>query len=255
MNTSNTWQDGDNLLKPASTASAPKPSAPAVAKEFEQIREVNLAYISRLPSFIADEVAVQMRKPKGSDKWKDKDIFESEISFKGQNATRQNIRINGKRWSSPSRWLPGPNWGIGFGDDLKPLFDRGCENEITFEGRKEMAGEQLLAFRFRVPMDGCLGSGVYGYQYYSGAQKGQILVNQAGNVIQMERTDVGIPTDLGLGSTTVLRWGKVKIGDATHLLPIAEDWTFYSANGDTWHVTVTFQNHRHFEAATSIQFQ
>src|SRR5262249_49974655 len=113
----------ENLLKPSSVASSPKPPAPAVAKEFEQIRDVNLDYISKLPSFIADELAVRMHKPKGSDKWKDKDTIESEISFKGGDAFRQKIRFNGKPWNKPTHWLPGgPTWGVGFGTDLKPLF-------------------------------------------------------------------------------------------------------------------------------------
>src|SRR5262249_17219782 len=149
------------------------------AKEFEQIRDVNLDYISKLPSFIADELAVRMHKPKGSDKWKDKDTIESEISFKGGDAFRQKIRFNGKPWNKPTHWLPGgPTWGVGFGTDLKPLFDRVCENQITFEGRKEIGGAQVRSFAFRTPMDACFGSGLYGYQLYSAGKAGRILVDE-----------------------------------------------------------------------------
>ena len=255
-NASLSWKIGENLLKAPSVAPAPKPPAPPVPKEFEQIRDVNLEYISKLPSFIADELAVRMRKPKGSDKWKDKDTIESEISFKGRNAIRQNIRYNGKPYNRPTHWLPGgPTWAIGFGTDLKPVFDRNCENQITFEGRKEIDAAQVRSFAFRAPMDGCFGVGQINYQLLNPGKAGRIVVNDAGNVIQMEFHDVDLPEVFGSGSASVLRWGNVKIGDAVHLLPIALDWTWYGADGDTWYVTASFQNHRHFEAATNLLFE
>jgi len=45
---------------------ASEPPAPVAPREFEQIRTMNLEYVSKLPSFIADELAVRMRKPRGS---------------------------------------------------------------------------------------------------------------------------------------------------------------------------------------------
>lgn len=256
INASFSWNTGENLLKAPSVTPTPKPPAPAAPAEFEQIRSINLEYISKLPSFIADEVAVRTHKPKGSDKWTDKDTIESEISFKGGDATRENIRINGKAWNKPTHWLPnGPTWSVGFGNDLKPLFDRDCENQLTFEGRKEIDGVQLRSFSFVAPMDGCFGTGAYGYQLYNPGKAGRILADDAGSVIQMEHRDVGLPADLGAGSTYVFKWGNVKIGDATHLLPTALDWTFYGRDGDTWHVTASFKNHRHFESATNIRFE
>jgi hypothetical protein len=256
VNTSLNWKFGENLLKPSSVAAAPKSPASAAPREFEQIRTINLEYVSKLPSFIADELAVRMRKPKGSDKWTNRDTIESEISFKGGDASREKIRLNGKPYNRPTHWLPGgPTWGVGFGTDLKPLFDRNCENQITFESRQEIQGEQVRSFAFRTPMDGCFGQGPYGYQLYGAEKAGRILVDDVGNVIQMEHHEVGMPADLGSGGTYVFRWGDVKIGDATHLLPIAEDWTWYGPDGDTWHVTASFHNHRHFEAATNLQFE
>ncbi len=75
VNLSLSWQGGDNLLKPPTVVPAPKPPAPAVAKEFEPVRLVNLANLAKLPSFIADEFAVRTRKPKGSTSWNGKDII------------------------------------------------------------------------------------------------------------------------------------------------------------------------------------
>jgi hypothetical protein len=104
-------------------------------------------------------------------------------------------------------------------------------------------------------MDGCFGQGLYGYQLYVAEKAGRVLVDDVGNVIQMEHHEVGMPAGLGSSSTYVFRWGDVKIGDATHLLPIAEDWTWYGPEGDTWQVTASFHNHRHFEAAKNLQFE
>jgi len=59
---------------------------------------------------------------------------------------------------------------------------------------------------------------------------------------------------MGAGSTYVLKWGNVKIGDAVHLLPIAMDWTWITPDGETWHATETFKNHRHFESTINIKF-
>jgi hypothetical protein len=250
VNTSNSWQSGENLLKPSSVISSTKPPALEVPKEFKEIRVVNLAYIRALPNFTADEVAVRSRKPKGSEQWKAVDTIESEISFKGQDASRQHIRINGKPWNSPSSWLPGPNWGIGFGSELKPLFDPECENEITLEGQKEAAGKLLASFAFRSPMDGCFGPGTLGYEQIAAEHTGHILVDPEGHVIQL--VDVA-------GSISVLTWDQVKIGDSSHLLPVGEDWTWRAPDGgalhgDTWHVAVQYKNHRHFEAAINLRF-
>ena len=255
VNASLSWKAGENLLKPSSVAPAPKPPAPAVPKEFEQIRPVNLEYLSHLPNFIADEVAVRTHKPKGSDKWKEKDTIESEVAFTGRFTTREHIRFNGKPYNKPTHWLPGgPTWGVGFGDDLRPVFAPDCENEVTFEGRTDVGGVQLRSFAFRTPMDGCFGPGLTNYQFFNAAKAGCFLVDNAGNVIQLEHHEVGMPADMGAGSTYVLKWGNVKIGDAVHLLPIAMDWTWITPDGETWHATETFKNHRHFESTINIKF-
>lgn len=254
VNVSLSWQGGDNLLKPPTVAAAPKPPTKAVPKEFEPVRVVNLANLAKLPSFIADEFAVRTRKPKGSTSWKDKDIIESEMSFKGDSVSREHVRINGKSWISLSAWLPGPNWGMGFGDDLRPLFGRDCENEVTFEGPRELTGKQVRSFAFRAPMDGCFGPGTINYQQYAGEHVGRIVVDSDGNVLQMEHREIGVPNGFDGGASRVLGLGEVKIGENVHLLPVSLDWTS-TLWGDTWHVAVTYKNHRHFEGTASIQFK
>jgi hypothetical protein len=92
-------------------------------------------------------------------------------------------------------------------------------------------------YRFHSPLDGCFGPGTIGYQQYDAAQTGRILVDE---------------TD---GSKMIYSWDYVKIGDASHLLPVATDMVWIDPKGDTWHVAAQYKNHRHFEASADITFK
>jgi hypothetical protein len=249
------WQPGENLLKPSLLLVAePTLSTPASPAGFEAIRTVNLARIEAFPSFLADETATRSRKPKGSADWQPVDTIESEISFQGARAIRRNVRINGKRWQSSSPWLPGANWGLGFGTDLQPLFYARCANEFAAGGEETVRGQQLRVFTFRAPQDGCFGPGTIGYQQYAAEHRGRILVDRAGNVVQVEHEDVGTPPDLGTGSTIVLIWEEIKIGATAYLLPASLDWVWRSdEKGDMWRVHAEYRNHHHFETAVTIR--
>jgi hypothetical protein len=50
-------------------------------------------------------------------------------------------------------------------------------------------------------------------------------------------------------------WEYVTIGDAFHLLPVAEDIYGGFTFADLWHVVVEYKNHRHFESSTNITFK
>ena len=249
------WQQGENLLKPSTLlVPEPAPGRPVLPAGFEAIRKVNLARIEALPSFLADETAIRWRKPKGSAEWQRVDTIESEISFQGARAIRGKIRINGKSWQSSSPWLPGPNWGLGFGTDLQPLFSQQCVNEFAAAGEEAVRGQQLRVFSFRAPQDGCFGPGTLGYQQYAAEHRGRILVDGEGNVVQVEHEDVGTPPDLGTGSTIVLIWEAIRIGETSHLLPASLDWVWRSdQKGDMWRVHAEYRNHHHFETGVTIR--
>jgi hypothetical protein len=262
VNASISWEGGDNLLKPSAVVPPPKPPPAAVPAGFERIRAINLDRAAKLPTFTADEIATRSELKPGSTKWRQVDIVESEITFLGAQGGRQNIRINGKPFKKEEGgWIPGVNWGLGFGGELKPLFDRDCANAFTFEGRQELRGKPVLAYAFSAPQDGCFDAGTTNYQQYSAARSGRILVEDPeGNVIQMEHETHGTPSEFTGEQTVTLSWDYVKIGDATHLLPVAADYIdrFSKggfANGAQWHIAVQYKNHRHFEASTNVTFQ
>jgi hypothetical protein len=255
------WQGGDNLLKPSAVAAQPAEKLPDAAPgDLEHVRTVNLDRADKLPSFVADEMATRSRGHTGSTKWRLVDTIESEITFQGSNATRRHVRINGKPWgdkqgSSPSAWLPGINWGLGFGLEIAPLLARDCSNTFELAAREELRGRQLAVYKFRSPQDGCFGAYTMGYQQYEPARTGRILVDDAGgNVIQMEYETIGGPAEFSGSDKAVLSWDFVKIGDAFYLLPVAAEYVFTFSSGDMWHIVVQYKNHRHFEASANVTF-
>ncbi len=222
---------------------------------------MNLERADKLPSFMADETATRSRGHTGSTKWRLVDTVESEITFQGSGATRQHVRINGKPWgdkpgSSPTAWLPGVNWGLGFGTEIAPLLARDCLNSFEFSGHEELRAKQLQVYAFRSPQDGCFGAGTIAYQQYNPARTGRILVDDpGGNVMQMEYDTTGTPADFsGERHKVILSWDFVKIGDTPYLLPVAAEYVFTFSSGDVWHIAVPYKKNRHFEASTNVTF-
>jgi hypothetical protein len=250
------WHGADNLLK-LPIASNPKPDSVAgEPSQLEHIREVNLANAAKMPNFVADEKATRFRGQAGSLKSRLEDVIESEVVFQGSDATRQRIRINGKAWKSKSSWLPGLNWGVAFGDDLKPALARNCVSEMAFKGPVEASSRQLFAYQFQSPPDGCFGPHTVLSGQFNPARTGQILVDGGGNVIQFEKTERGFPAGYGFSaeSKEVVSWDYVKIGEVSYLLPVAADYLFTYSSGDVWHIEVQYKNHRHFESSIDLKF-
>jgi hypothetical protein len=246
------WQPGDNLLEPI--PETPKPARSKDPEELGRVREVNLARAAKMPSFVADEAATRSLRGKGETKWKQVDTVESEIAFHGDDPARQHIRINGKPYTTVSGWIPGVNWGFGFGDDLKSLLNPDCANTFELAGREELRGKQVAVYRFHSPLDGCFGPGTEGFRQYDPAQTGRILIDDDnGSVLQIEKQDLGTPPEWG-GTQVIYSWDYVKIGEASHLLPIATDFVWTPPNGSTWHVAAQYKNHRHFESSADVTF-
>ena len=227
----------------------------------EHARTVNLERAAKLPSFVMDEKATRY-KSRHTDppKWEVFDTIESEIVVRGKGFTRENVRRDGNAWKKPN--FSDFNWGIPFGNEIKPVFDPKCSTVIKFEGREDAHGKQLLAYGFHSPPNGCFGNfmvtrGFFGSKIYNPARTGRILIDDpGGNVIQFEEEDSEFPKGFGAdpmkGTTT---WDYITIGDASHLLPVAEDIYGGFTFADLWHVVVEYKNHRHFEASTNITFK
>src|SRR5262249_39119216 len=130
ITTSLSLRKGGNLLKhpdsPARTASGPS----AAKSEFEHARQAGLDRARNLPSFVADELARRWTAQQNNPAWKLLDTIESEITFKGSEPVRQNIRINGKQWKKPGDPV---NWSADFGVELKQVFELECPNTFDFE--------------------------------------------------------------------------------------------------------------------------
>jgi hypothetical protein len=146
----------ENFLKrPNPPAKAAHEPAEAGA-EFEHARQVNLERAANLPGFVADETVKRYSTHQPSPEvWKQVDAVESEVTFKGSEPRREHVRINGKPWTKS--WFPGVTWSVDFGTELKPVFDPACPNSFEFEGRREMDGRELLAYRYSAPPESCFG--------------------------------------------------------------------------------------------------
>ena len=236
-----------------------KPASPPQS-ELEHARQVNLDRAANMPNFVADETAKRYRSPRNANPpvWKLVDTIESDITFKGNEPTREHIRINGKPWTKPG--IPGVNWSVEFGTEIKPVFDPECPTEIAFEGRREARGKQLLAYVFTSPSDGCFGTATWesfwGSKHYTAPATGRVLVEDpGGSMIQYEEEANGYPKGFAVQSfKQTISWDYVKIGDASYLLPVAMDFSLGFSSGDPWHISVEYKNHRRFEAATSVTF-
>ena len=248
------WREAGNLLKGSAVAALKgPPPANSPTTGLEHARQVSLEYVYKLPNFVADEIATRSRFPPDSSKWQAVDVVESEISFQGNYASRQHIRVNGKGWNRPS--LPLFTWETGL-DDLKPLFDPECPTTIAFAGAEETGGKSLVAYRFQSPQDGCFSFLSDGLYTYNPARAGRFFVDDAsGRVVRFEVECSGLPPGFRvLELKETLTWDDVKIGDTSYWLPVAFDFVYRWATGTMWQANVEYRNHRHFEAATSVTF-
>ncbi len=240
-------------LTPQTDLPAPRP---ATQSRLEHAREVNLQYASNMPNFVADETAKRYTSDNGSADWRFLDTIETEITFKGTRAVRTQIRRNGKPWKHPFEELPGFKWYGGFGTEIRPLFDPRCPTQIEYAGRAEVRGKRLLKYRFNSPVDGCFAPFYIDDKHDNPARTGHAFIDDPeGNVIQLDEEATGFPADFKFADRTEqVSWDYVKIGDASHLLPVAANFVVTYSSGTRTRVEVEYKNHRHFEASTNITF-
>lgn len=220
----------------------------------EHARRVNLERAANMPNFVADEITMRYSSRTGSSKWKHEDTIEAEIIVRGIQITRRNWRRNGK----PLKRLDGGYMpSTGFAAALKPLFDMQCPTALELQGSEDVRGKTALAYRFRSPADGCFGN-LYGKAGgYNAARTGRVLIDAlTGETLQFEEEATGFPEGFGfVQRNQIMTWDAVKIGDASHWLPVAADFIWRTYSGDLYRTTAEYKNHRHFEAASDITFK
>lgn len=240
------------------------PPQPAVAQQpaphthtdqkLEHAREVNLQYASRLPNYVADEIAKRYTRNRKSKDWRYLDTIETEITIHGARASRQRIRRDGKPTRAAFERLPGFKWYGGFGTEIKPLFDPACPTTVEYVGTAELVGRYVLDYRFQSPAHGCFVPFYLGFQRYNPARTGHVFVEDpGGRIAQFVEDASDFPPGFGFAERTEqVTWDYVKIGDASHLLPVRAEFLVLYASGERWRVEVEYKNHRHFEASTNL---
>ncbi len=242
-------------LPQSANASSPPNTAPA-DNQLEHARKVNLEYAANLPNFVADETARRYTSSAASPPWHYLDTIETQITIKGNRADREQIHHNGRPWKRPFQALPGFKWYGGFGTEIKPLFDLQCPTVMEADGPAEVRGKQLFKYRFSSPPDGCFRPFYFEYQRYNPARSGHIFIDvTGGNVIRLEEQAGGFPVEFEFAERNEeISWDYVKIGNASHLLPVAANFLVQYSSGDRWRVEVEYKNHRHFESSTNVTF-
>lgn len=247
------------LSKTEAAARQPIPDADSSApggKELAHARQVSLAYAANLPNFVADERAKRFRMGPSSSTWRDFDVIESEIAFKGNHAARQQIRRDGKPWERPFNALPGFIWYEGFGTEIRPLFDPKCPTKLDYAGRTKKSGRALLDYRFSSPVDGCFPFFYFDYQRFDPARTGHVFIDDpGGSIIQLDEQATGFPREMQFSEREEhISWDYVKIGAETHLLPVRANFLVRYYDGTRYRIEVEYKNHRHFEASSNITF-
>ncbi len=249
------FREGENLLERASPNRRAVGNEPADSN-LEHARKINLEYLANMPNFVADETAKRFRSSTPSSRWRDFDTIESEITFRGNNAVRQQIRRNGKAWDQPFEALPGFKWYEGFGSEIKPLFDARCPTSMEFQGRSKAGGRQLLDYQFNSPVDGCFPFFYFDYQRYNPARTGHVFIDDpGGNVIQLDEEARGFPTSFEFSQRDAhVTWDYLKVGEESHWLPVRANFLALYYSGTRYRVEVEYKNHRHFESSTNVTF-
>jgi hypothetical protein len=224
-------------------------------RKLAEARDANLDYVSHMPDFVADETAKRYTSDGKSVDWHYTDTIETEIAFKGDRAVRQRIRRNGKPWKQPFEALPGFKWSGGFGTEIRPLFDSGCPTTVVYEGPAEIRGRQLRQYRFSSPADGCFARFYIDSRQFNPRRTGHAFLDDTGHLIELDEVADGFPSDFSFTRRTEhVSWDYVKIGDYSHLLPVAATFEIFYSSGLRSRIEVEYRNHRHFEASTSVEF-
>ena len=220
-------------------------------------REVNLAYAANMPSFVADETAKRSTSNSPTGKWRAEDTVQTEITFNGPRAVRRQIRRNGKPWNFPFETLPGFKWYGGFGTEIRPIFDPTCSTSIEPAGSSVGGARTLLEFRYSAPADGCFAVFNFAGRHANPPRTGHVFVDDpGGHVIRLDEQAIDFPADFGFTRREEeVRWDEVRIGDASHLLPVAANFLVVYSNGARSRIEVAYTNHRHFETSSTIDFK
>ena len=207
-----------------------------------------------MPNFVADEVARRYVSTTSPPDWRLLDTIESEITFKGSAVSRHHMTVNGKPWTSGYRALPGFKWTDAFGSQLSYLFEPNCPTTFEPEGQVSEGGKSLSVIQYTSPPDGCEFYWQDYQQFYPG-KTGRILLDE-GEVVRLETDSEVFPEAFPISaSKKQVSWDFVRIGDATHLLPVSAEITVLLSTGEMRRARHEYKNHRHFEAASNITFR
>ncbi len=241
------WRRDENLLQPP--RAQPPPEEPS---QLDRIRQVNLEYVSKLPDFVADEIARRYRSYDLGKPWRLENTVQDEVMVKDYRVTRRSIR---KHASTLSGAMEKP-FNFDFGLHVESIFNQQCPTKVEFAGREEVDGRPMLVYFFHSPPGNCFGAVVHNGNQQVAAVTGRFLVDAANlHVLRAEWDGAGFPEKFAVDRYTVTElWAYATIGGSTFPVSVSVETVVRMSDGSTERGTTEYKNHRHFEAATSITF-
>ena len=140
------------------------------------------------------------------------------------------------------------------------LFGKHPQSAIAPEDRERFKGLRYFSYdakyRFSAPADGCFAVLYVEDQRSNPPRSGHVIIDEAsGSVIRLDEEAYGFPADFELARRNEeVSWDYVKIGSASHLLPVAANFVILYSSGARTRIEVEYRNHRHFEASSEITF-
>ncbi len=260
--TSRAWREPGNLLKPPRAEQIPRLDAaeravtgpPEEQKNLEWARGVNLRYLAALPSFAADETATRYTTDQNPPKWRPLDVIASDVTFKRDVEIWDQVFANNRLVPGGIKDVKGLHWNGAFGARIRALFDPECPVTFKFTERTAVRGRQALIFDFRAPPESCFEASSYSYLRFFPGRTGKVYIDAStGNVLQVDEKATVFPKGYVFSEMDRQAvWDNVKVGDASHLLPVSADEIVRYTSGQLEWVNLKYTNVKNYEAAQAV---
>lgn len=237
-----------NLLHVPDVEPVALPSSAGKADLFAAVRGRVKAYLSQLPSFIADETTERLSGSVDSPEWTILDRIATQVTFDGSHEVRTNILLNGSAWRGPYETLPGMKWRASY---LRMVHAVSTNPNVQFESVAEgtLNGHAVDIYSYSAPVDS-ISHWYQGEQGYWPAVSGRIWVSkQDGRALQVEQSSTEFPADFPLASVTQrISSDYVQVVHHMETLPLTSEVTWVQkANGRRLQNKSSYGNYRRVE--------
>jgi len=226
-------------------AAEPPPDAPGTQRLVDAMREAALAYTSKLPDFICNQIthrefqresgagaaASSIRTssrgggpPSGlvnDHDWKPIDTIEQQLSYFSHQETYKLVSTDGRRAGAGEAAPSGMASTGEFGSTLAGIFDPPSHAEFKWKKWDKLRGRPVYVFSFAVAQENSTAQIEAGSRRIVAGYHGLLFVERDTNTFLRVTTEAEIPPDFPLQHVThLLDYGPVVIAGEHYVLPI-----------------------------------